>query len=81
MPARRDNSPPDRLATIVEAFPRLTITVLAAQNAQGFVVLEAAGHKPPVNAVTMACGLGSLIAALIGSVSTCLTGPASARWS
>jgi len=65
-------------AAMVELVLPLTITVLAAQNAQGFVVLEAAGHKPPVNAVTMACGLGSLIAALVGTVSTCLTGPVSA---
>jgi len=65
-------------AAMVELVLPLTITVLAAQNAQGFVVLEAAGHKPPVNAVTMACGLGSLISALVGSVSTCLTGPVSA---
>src|SRR5262245_47714398 len=65
-------------AAMVELVLPLTITVLAAQNAQGFVVLEAAGHKPPVNAVTAACGLGSLIAALVGSVSTCLTGPANA---
>src|SRR5262245_43817082 len=65
-------------AAMVELVLPLTITVLAAQNAQGFVVLEAAGHKPPVNAVTMTCGLGSLISALVGSVSTCLTGPVSA---
>jgi benzoate membrane transport protein len=65
-------------AAMVELVLPLTITVLAAQNAQGFVVLEAAGHKAPVNAVTMACGLGSLISALVGSVSTCLTGPVSA---
>jgi len=65
-------------AAMVELVLPLTITVLAAQNAQGFVVLEAAGHKPPVNAVTVACGFGSLISALVGSVSTCLTGPVSA---
>jgi benzoate membrane transport protein len=65
-------------AAMVELVLPLTITVLAAQNAQGFVVLEAAGHKPPVNAVTAACGLGSVIAALVGSVSTCLTGPVNA---
>jgi benzoate membrane transport protein len=44
----------------------------------GYAVLEAAGHKPPVNAVTAACGLGSMIAALVGTVSTCLTGPVNA---
>jgi len=54
------------------------ITVLAAQNAQGFAVLEATGHKAPVNAVTAACGLGSMITAAFGTVSTCLTGPVNA---
>jgi benzoate membrane transport protein len=63
---------------MVELVLPLTITVLAAQNAQGFAVIEAAGHKPPVNAVTTACGVGSIIVALVGCVSTCLTGPVNA---
>ncbi len=63
---------------MVELVVPLAITVLAAQNAQGFAVLEAAGHKAPVNAVTAACGLGSIIAASVGTVSTCLTGPVNA---
>ena len=63
---------------MVELVLPLAITVLAAQNAQGFAVLEAVGHKPPVNMVTAACGLGSLIAAMVGTVSTCLTGPVNA---
>jgi benzoate membrane transport protein len=63
---------------MVELVLPLAITVLAAQNAQGFVILEAAGHKPPVNAVTAACGLGSMIGASVGAVSTCLTGPVNA---
>jgi benzoate membrane transport protein len=56
----------------------LAITVLVVQNGQGFAVLEAAGHKAPVNAVTVACGVGSAASALVGSVSTCLTGPTNA---
>ena len=63
---------------MVELVLPLAITVLAAQNAQGFAVLEAAGHKPPVNMVTAACGIGSLLAASVGTVSTCLTGPVNA---
>ena len=66
------------LGAIVELVLPLAITVLAAQNAQGFAVLEAAGHNPPVNAVTAACGIGSLISATVGTVSTCLTGPVNA---
>jgi benzoate membrane transport protein len=65
-------------AAMIELVLPLTITVLAAQNAQGFAILEAAGHKPPMNAVAAACGLGSLIAAAVGTVSTCLTGPVNA---
>jgi benzoate membrane transport protein len=65
-------------SAMVELVLPLAITVLAAQNAQGFVILEAAGHKPPVNAVTAVCGFGSIIAASVGSVSTCLTGPVNA---
>jgi len=63
---------------MVELVLPLAVTVLAAQNAQGFAVVEEAGHKPPVNAVTAACGLGSIIAATVGTVSTCLTGPVNA---
>jgi benzoate membrane transport protein len=35
-------------------------------------------RKPPVDAITAACGLSSLIMAAVGTVSTCLTGPVSA---
>jgi benzoate membrane transport protein len=65
-------------SSMVELVIPLAITVLAAQNAQGYAVLEAAGHKPPVNAVTFACGAGSLVTALFGCVSTCFTGPVNA---
>lgn len=65
-------------AAMVELVIPLAITVLAAQNAQGYAVLEAAGHQPPVNAVTTACGIGSVVAAAVGTVSSCLTGPTNA---
>ena len=64
-------------ATIELVIP-LTIAVLAVQNGQGFAILNAAGHSPPTNAVTVACGAGSIVIALVGCVSTCLTGPVSA---
>jgi benzoate membrane transport protein len=63
---------------MVELVLPLAITVLVVQNGQGFAVLGAAGHKPPINAVTVACGAGSMLCALVGSVSTCLTGPVNA---
>ncbi len=63
---------------MVELVVPLLITVLAAQNAQGFAVLKAAGHDAPVNAVTAACGAGTLLTGLFGAVPTCLTGPSNA---
>ena len=63
---------------MVELVLPLAITVLAVQNGQGFAVLKAAGHQPPLNAITTACGAGSIVAGLVGCSSTCLTGPVSA---
>ena len=60
---------------MVELVIPLAITVLVVQNGQGVALLNAAGHKPPINAITVACGAGSMLAALVGTVSTCLTGP------
>ena len=56
----------------------LAVTVLVAQNAQGFAVLMNSGHQPPVNNMTVACGLGSAFNAVFGAVSTCVTGPSNA---
>ncbi len=65
-------------AAMAELVVPLAITVLAAQNGQGFAVLNQAGHEPPVDRVTVACGAGSLVTAAFGTASTCLTGPVSA---
>jgi benzoate membrane transport protein len=62
----------------VELVVPLAITVLVVQNGQGFAVLRAAGHNPPVNVTTVACGAWSLLAAAVGAASTCLTGPTNA---
>jgi benzoate membrane transport protein len=56
----------------------LLITVLVVQNGQGRAVLHASGHRPPMNMVTLACGVVSLPAAAVGAISTCLTGPTNA---
>jgi benzoate membrane transport protein len=63
---------------MVELVVPLAITVLVVQNGQGVAVLRAAGHQAPINVVTIACGLWSLLAACVGAVSTCLTGPTNA---
>lgn len=65
-------------AAMVELVVPLAITVLVVQNGQGIAVLAANGHKAPINAVTAACGALSMVTALVGSVSTCLTGPVNA---
>jgi len=56
----------------------LVISVLVMSNSQGFAVLQTAGHDVPVDAVTLASGIGSIFAAMVGAVSTCLAGPACA---
>jgi benzoate membrane transport protein len=66
------------LQAMVELVIPLAITVLVVQNGQGFAVLKAAGHEPPANAVTLACGAGTLVAAAFGAVCSCLTGPTNA---
>ena len=63
---------------MVELVVPLAITVLVVQNGQGFAVLTAAGHRPPLDAIATACGAGSMVTAFVGSVSTCLTGPVNA---
>jgi benzoate membrane transport protein len=65
-------------AATVELVVPLALTVLVVQNGQGMAVLRDAGHRPPMNLVTLACGLVSLPAAAVGAISTCLTGPTNA---
>ncbi len=63
---------------MVELVLPLAVTVLAVQNGQGIAVLAASGHTAPVNAITAACGAGSIVTGLFGAVPTCLTGPVNA---
>jgi len=65
-------------AAMVELVIPLAITVLVVQNGQGIAVLSANGHEPPTNAIAVGCGLGSIVTAFVGTVSTCLTGPTNA---
>ena len=76
--APRFYAPEFSVAASLELVIPLAITVIAAQNAQGIVILRSAGHNPPVNAITTACGIASLVTAVVGSVSSCLTGPSNA---
>ena len=63
------------LAGIAELVPPLLVSVIAIQNLQGYAILTRAGHAPPVNALTAACGYGTLAMGAFGSVPTCVTGP------
>ncbi|MFJ9365962.1 benzoate/H(+) symporter BenE family transporter [Nocardia sp. NPDC101769] len=65
-------------SALTELVVPLAITVLVVQNGQGIAVLEAAGHRVPVTAMTLACGVWSLLSACVGGASTCLTGPTNA---
>lgn len=52
--------------------------MVAVYTSQGVSLLRNAGHEPPVNAITNACGIFSAVTACFGCVSACLTGPSSA---
>jgi benzoate membrane transport protein len=52
--------------------------VIGIHNPQGFAVLEASSYKPPINALTLACGVGSVFSTLVGSVPICVAGPSNA---
>ena len=63
---------------IVELVVPMAVTVVGIHNAQGFAISRDNGYDPPVNSLTTACGVGSVLFALFGTVSTCVTGPANA---
>ncbi len=66
------------LQAMIELVIPIAVTVLVVQNGQGVAVLRAAGHTAPINAVTIACGVWSIMVAFVGAVCTCLTGPTNA---
>ncbi len=67
--------PTFNLPTIIELTPPLLIAVLAIQNGQGIAVLISQGYKPPINAMTILCGLGSFFNLFFGGHSSCIAGP------
>lgn len=71
-------APQFTLSAAIELVIPLALTVVVVQNGQGMAVLRDAGHRPPMNLVTVVCGLVSLPAAAVGAISTCLTGPTNA---
>lgn len=71
-------TPEFTLRAALELVIPLAITVIVVQNGQGVAVLRSVGHRPPVNVVTIACGVTSAVGAAIGSISSCLAGPTNA---
>jgi len=53
----------------------LALTVIAVQNTQGIAILQNMGYRPPLDAVTITSGVGSILVAPFGSQSVCLAGP------
>jgi benzoate membrane transport protein len=71
-------APEFSLRALLELVLPLAVTVIGIHNPQGFAVLEASNYKPPINALTLACGGGSVLSALVGSVPICVAGPSNA---
>src|SRR6516164_6637227 len=66
------------LGALLELVLPLTVTVVGIHNPQGFAVLATSNYKAPINALALACGVGSILSALVGSVPTCVAGPSNA---
>jgi benzoate membrane transport protein len=66
------------IPALLELALPLIVTVIGIHNPQGFSVLESSGYKVPINALTLACGVGTILSALAGSVPTCVAGPSNA---
>jgi len=67
--------PTFNLATIIELAPPLLIATVAVQNGQGIAILMGQGYRPPINGMTTACGLASLLNLFFGGHSACIAGP------
>mgnify|MGYP005843390883 CR=1 FL=1 len=63
------------LPAALELVIPLAVTVVAIQNAQGIGILVNEGYRPPINAITIASGVGSLFMGIFGSQSACIAGP------
>ncbi len=63
---------------VAELVIPLVLIVVAAQNIQGFAALAAAGYQPPLTALTVATGAGTLASAGLGGVPACIAGPSTA---
>ncbi len=67
--------PSFNMGSIIELVPPLVVAVVAIQNGQGIAVLLSQGYKPPVNTMTTATGIASIIQLFFGGHSSCIAGP------
>jgi len=63
---------------MVELVVPLAITVLVVQNGRASRCCAPPVTRRRVDAIAAACGAGAIVTAIVGSVSTCLTGPVNA---
>lgn len=56
----------------------LVLMVIATQNSQGFAAMKAAGYQPPVTAITVSTGIGTMAYAAFGGHPACIAGPMTA---
>ena len=68
-------TPEFSLQACLELVVPMAMTVIGIHNAQGFAISRVHGYRPPVNTLTVACGVGSFVLGAFGSVSLCVTGP------
>jgi benzoate membrane transport protein len=66
------------IKALLELVIPLAITVVVIQNAQGLAILKEAGYEPPVNTLTVASGVGTVLFGIFGAVPACVTGPVNA---
>lgn len=71
-------TPEFSFSAIAELVIPLAITVVVVQNGQGTAVLSAAGHRQGTNLSAAVSGIASVPMGLLGTTSTCLTGPTNA---
>ncbi|SDF28008.1 benzoate/H(+) symporter BenE family transporter [Pseudonocardia oroxyli] len=66
------------VAAILAVGVPLAVLVIAAENAQAYGVLLSQGYRPPINAMTVASGVGGLLAPLTGGHNANIAGPMTA---
>lgn len=56
----------------------LSILIMGSENSQAIGILKSQGYNPPVNAMTIASGLGTIFASLFGGHAANIAGPMTA---